>query len=108
MSFQPECHVHASFCHIGCHFLGTCLCQLGCQFPGMSWELKLTEPLFNMELLSQIVSFIGAGSSLMLELYLRGTLYHKSLYTGTRNAIGWLVWSKLIWGDYTTVLLILS
>lgn len=36
-------------------------CQSGNKFPERPWELKLTPSLLNLEVLSQVVSYIDAG-----------------------------------------------
>lgn len=37
----------------------------------------------------------------MLGVYPSGSLYYKSLHTGSGKAVGWLIQSKLIWNNYT-------
>ena len=72
-------------------------CQPGCQLPmymslpvkkdvssqGGLGILNFTDYYCKMEVLFQIVSYIGAGVSL---------LCWGSLYTGAGNVVGWLVW----------------
>ena len=61
-------HIHVSFCQV------------------------LDRPLLKMEVLFQIVSYIGTG--LMLESISAAAYkgkYHKSLYIGAGSALGWLV-----------------
>ena len=72
-------HVHVSFC------------QVGCQFPGRSWELKLyLTPTQNGSLIPnsflywcRCLSYVG--------VHPRSSLYHKSLYIGAGSAIKWVV-----------------
>ena len=53
-------------------------------------NLNFTRPLLKMEVLFQIVSYIGAGVSLMLESFPGTTKskYHKSSYRGVGSAVG--------------------
>lgn len=58
-------------------------CQVGCQLSG---NLNFIQPLLKMEVLFQIVFYIGAGVSLMLGSIPGAAYkgkYHKSLYMGT-------------------------
>ena len=78
-----------------------CFCHVGCQFPERSWKLTLTAPLLKMEVLFQIVSYIGAGVSLMLGS-IPGAAYTIKAYTQVQEVLlgGWFR-SKLIVGNYT-------
>ena len=61
-------HIHVSFC------------QVGCQFQGGLGNLNFTQPLLKMEVLFQVVSYIGAGVSLMLGS-IPGAAYTIKAYT---------------------------
>ena len=59
-------------------------------------NLNFTGPLLKMEVLFQIVSYIGTGVSLMLES-IPGTAYTIKVYTQVQEVV-WGIWfgSKLI------------
>jgi hypothetical protein len=60
-----------------------------------------------MEVLYQIVSYIGYRHLSSVGVHPRGNLYHKSLYTGAGSAARWLVSGpSLLWVTIQSSLLI--
>jgi len=72
-------HIHVSFC------------QVGCQFPGRSWELKLYSTTTQNGSLIPNSFLYWCGCLSYVGVHPRGQLInHKSLYTGAGSAAGWL------------------
>ena len=64
------------------------------KFPWRPWRLKLTLSLLKLEVLSQIVSYIGSGVSLMLGSNPEAAYKiknHKSIDIGAGSVTWWLL-----------------
>jgi hypothetical protein len=79
-------HIHVSFC------------QVGCLFPGRSWELKLYVTVTQNGRLIPHSLLYRCRCLSYVKVYPRGSFYRKNVYTSAGIAAGWLTGVKPIVG----------